>query len=213
MSVVSPKFYPLMSSLQHYFRSNPSSLRIFVEIVSNRSTVVSLRLLDWLVTNFVTAHAIPDESPEGRMKRKDLYYEYSNHLDTYTKVWFDPFARKSADKGSFKIQFDTHTCDFSIVDDSFESPSEQIIVTTAGQLNFFRVAIQSNFIQYAFDHHERIQAHMVNGLASRKRTKIQSTSETFYKPCSEFFQAVPLDPHSAFAHDPSIRVTVQRPPA
>lgn len=203
-----PNFYVLMSSLQQYFRTNPHALRIFVEIVSNRSTVVSLRLLDWLVTNYVTARAIPGETPEGRSERMNLYYKYSPHLDSYTKVWFDPFARKSVDKGSPKVRFHTRTCDFLITDEE-SGPSDEYVWTTAGQLNFFRIAIEEGMIQYAFDQHERIQTHMVEGLAARKRTKVQSTSESFYKPCSEF-QAVPLDPRSTFADDPSIRLIVQR---
>jgi hypothetical protein len=200
-----------MSSLQQYFRSNPNSLRIFVEIVSNRSTVVSLRLLDWLVTNYVTTRAIPGETPEGRSERLNLYYKYSPHLDSYTKVWFDPFARKSADKGSPKVRFYTRTCEYSTTRESSEEEEEfhDFVWTTAGQLNFFRVAIEEGLIQYAFDQHERIQTHMVEGLAARKRTKTLSVSESFYKPCSEF-QAVPLDPRTTFADDPSIRLTVQR---
>jgi len=204
-----------MSSLQQYFRSNPTSLRIFVEIVSNRSTVVSLRLLDWLVTNYVTTRAIPGETPEGRSERMNLYYKYSPHLDSYTKVWFDPFARKSADKGSPKIKFYTRTCEYRIssssgeVEEDERETDEDYVWTTVGQLNFFRIAIQEGLIQYAFDQHERIQMHMVEGLAARKRTKVQSTSESFYKPCSEF-QAVPLDPRTTFAADPSIRLTIQR---
>jgi hypothetical protein len=62
-------------------------------------------------------------------------------------------------------------------------------------------------VNYAFEHHDQIQAHMVEGLTSRKRTKIQSTSESFYKPCSEF-QTTPLNALTTFAHDPSIRLTV-----
>lgn len=204
---VSPKFDILMSSLQQYFRTHPKSLRIFTEVVSNRSTVVSLRLLDWLVTNYVTAPFIPGETLEERTERTNLYFSYTRNLNSYTKVWFDPFARKSADKGSVKIWFHTQTCEFRA-----DSPHESVeeVSTTAGQLNFFRVAIEEGFMNYAFEHHDRIQAHMVEGLASRKRTKRESTSESFYKPCSEF-QAEPLNPLTTFAADPSIRLTVVRP--
>lgn len=208
---VSPKFDILMSSLQQYFRTHPKSLRIFTEVVSNRSTIVSLRLLDWLVTNYVTAQHIPGENVEERTERTNLYFSYTRNLNSYTKVWFDPFARKSADKGSLKIRFHTQSCEFHVESGSSPSESDEFVSTTAGQLNFFRVAIEEGFVNYAFEHHDRIQAHMVEGLASRKRTKRESASESFYKPCSEF-QAEPLDALTAFAADPSIRLTVVHPP-
>jgi hypothetical protein len=198
-----------MSSLQQYFRTHPKSLRIFTEVVSNRSTIVSLRLLDWLVTNYVTAQYIPGETLEERTERTNLYFTYTRNLNSYTKVWFDPFARKSADKGSLKIRFHTQSCEFYV--ESGSNLDDNFVSTTAGQLNFFRVAIEEGFVNYAFEHHDRIQAHMVEGLASRKRTKRESTSESFYKPCSEF-QAEPLDALTAFAGDPSIRLTVVHPP-
>lgn len=207
---VSPKFDILMSSLQQYFRTHPKSLRIFTEVVSNRSTIVSLRLLDWLVTNYVTAQHIPGENIEERTERTNLYFSYTRNLNSYTKVWFDPFARKSADKGSVKIRFHTQTCEFGLDDGSNSTSSDEFVSTTAGQLNFFRVAIEEGFVNYAFEHHDRIQAHMVEGLAARKRTKRESSSESFYKPCSEF-QAEPLNPLTAFAEDPSIRLTVVHP--
>jgi hypothetical protein len=198
-----------MSSLQQYFRTHPKSLRIFTEVVSNRSTIVSLRLLDWLVTNYVTAQYIPGETLEERTERTNLYFTYTRNLNSYTKVWFDPFARKSADKGSLKIRFHTQSCEFHV--ESGSNLDDNFVSTTAGQLNFFRVAVEEGFVNYAFEHHDRIQAHMVEGLASRKRTKRESVSESFYKPCSEF-QAEPLDALTAFAADPSIRLTVVHPP-
>ncbi len=207
---VSPKFDILMSSLQQYFRTHPKSLRIFTEVVSNRSTIVSLRLLDWLVTNYVTAQHIPGETLEERTERTNLYFCYTRNLNSYTKVWFDPFARKSADKGSLKIKFHTQSCEFLLDAAGGSGDDDEYVSTTAGQLNFFRVAIEEGFVNYAFEHHDRIQAHMVEGLASRKRTKRESTSESFYKPCSEF-QAEPIDPLTAFAEDPSIRLTVVHP--
>ncbi len=85
-SDMAAKFQLLKDTLSDYYRRNPSSLRIFSEIVSNRSTVVSLRVLDWLVTNYVTARDIPDESEAKRTERLNLYFNYTRNLDSYTKV-------------------------------------------------------------------------------------------------------------------------------
>jgi hypothetical protein len=211
------KFQLLKDTLSDYYRRNPTSLRIFSEIVSNRSTVVSLRVLDWLVTNYVTAQSIPGETDVQRTERLNLFFNYTRNLDSYTKVWFDPFARKAPEKGSFKVWFHTETCMIEIND----APApEGFISTTLGQLNFFRVAIEEGIISFTFENHEALQTHMLEGLSQRKKSKANgrkdvyapvdtdeatecATSTTTYRP-------TPLDPRTAFGNDPTVRVSIQR---
>ena len=205
-----------LHSLQDYYRRNPQSLRIFVEIVNNRSTVVSLRLLDWLVTNFVTARMIPNETPEQRNQRIDLFYTYSRNLDSYTKVWFDPFARKSTDKGSIKFLFHTETCEIL---EQTEFTPKQFISTTVGQLNFFKIAIETGIIQYIFDNHSRIQTHMLEGLAERKRTRTRAKCEVYLGDTTSTTSTtkiaqqpfVPIDPLTVFSNDPTMRFVIIHP--
>ncbi len=206
------KFHILLNSLQTYYRSNPRALRIFLEIVSNRSTVVSLRLMDWLVTNFVTSK-FESESPETRSKRLNLYFNYVRNLDSYTKVWFDPFARKATDKGSFKFWLHTTTCD--VIHSDQEVPDgEPYISTTVGQLNFFRIAIEEGYVSYAFENHTSIQTHMLEGLAERKRSKVNARRDVFRPVDSETgekitiaYRAEPLGV-STFEHDPTVHITM-----
>lgn len=218
----SAKFLLLKDTLSDYYRRNPSSLRIFLEIVSNRSTVVSLRVLDWLVTNYVTARGIPGETDVQKTERLNLFFNYTRNLDSYTKVWFDPFARKAPEKGSLKVWFHTENCSIEVND---TLASEPYISTTLGQLNFFRVAIEEGIISFTFERHESIQTHMLEGLSQRKKTKANSRKDVYVAVDEEEFTAAaaaaentvqqeyrptPLDPRTAFASDPAIRVTVQR---
>lgn len=212
------KFQLLKDTLSDYYRRNPSSLRIFSEIVSNRSTVVSLRVLDWLVTNYVTSQSILGETDAQRTERLNLFFNYTRNLDSYTKVWFDPFARKAPEKGSFKVWFNVETCAIEIND----APApDGFISTTLGQLNFFRVAIEEGIISFTFEHHEFIQTHMLEGLSQRKKSKANGRKDVYTPVDAEetsiidtaaatSYRPTPLDPRTAFGNDPTVRVSIQR---
>lgn len=218
------KFQLLKDTLSEYYRRNPASLRIFSEIVSNRSTVVSLRVLDWLVTNYVTSQSVPGESDVKRSERLNLFFNYTRNLDSYTKVWFDPFARKAPEKGSFKVWFNTETC---VIEANDTPAPEGFVSTTLGQLNFFRVAIEEGIISFTFENHEALQTHMLEGLSQRKKSKANGRKDV-YAPvdaddvsfecvecverveCVTTYRPTPLDPRTAFGNDPTVRVSIQR---
>lgn len=235
------KFELLKKTLLEYYRSNESALQIFVEIVKNRSTVVSLRLLDWFVTNYVKSNEIPDESIEERLNRQHLFFIYTQNLNSYKKVWFDPFARESPDKGSFKIYFNTDTCEFlstlptnnttteSVSSESSNSnethssmdgasnedadnnnDSDSIISTTIGQLNFFRCAIEYGMITYVFQHHERIQNHMLLGLSARKKTKADE-QRNIYRPLEHVHSTNNVyKVTQTFSNDPTVHFAIHQ---
>lgn len=200
------KFELLKNKLLDYYRNNQHSLQIFIEVVKNRSTVVSLRLLDWFVTNYVSAFSIPDETPQDKLIRQQLYFIYAQNINSYNKVWFDPFAREAPDKGSFKIYFDTVNVDFlSFIPNDFH---ENIIATTIGQLNFFRCIIDYKLIDYVFEHHENIQNHMNQGLLARRKLKADENSN-IYRPMEYTTNNVYNLPQN-FAHEPSVHFTIQK---
>ncbi len=215
------KFELLKKTLLEYYQNNESALNVFVEIVKNRSTVVSLRLLDWFVTNYVkTLDTIPNETVEERLTRQHLYFIYTQNLNSYKKVWFDPFARESPDKGSFRVYFNTDTCEFlmelppyefqnnSNGSESTTMTSSSIISTTIGQLNFFRCAIDYGIISYVFQHHERIQNHMLQGLSARKKTKADEQRNIF-RPIEHATNNI-YHVTQTFSSDPTVHFSIQR---
>lgn len=210
----SSKFELHKRTLLTYYSTHPSSLRIFTEVVKNRSTVVSLRVLDWFVTNYVTAASIPGETTEERIQRQHLYFIYTQNLSSYKKVWFDPFARELPGKGSHKILFDTVACTMTIFPEELSSSkaptddhdNDRCVATTIGQLNFFRCAIEYGMIQYVFTHHQRIQAHMLDGLSSRKRIKAEENKNVF-QPLGQEEGMITRLPQ-LFANDPAVHVVV-----
>jgi hypothetical protein len=56
---------------------------------------------------------------------------------------------------------------------------KKYIITTIGQLNFFRFAIQDNIINYALEHIEDIERDMNSTLKERDNEKKQSKNNPF----------------------------------
>jgi hypothetical protein len=112
--------------------SNPSVLQRVQNIVTSNSRI-SLRLLDWLVTNYAKKHNISYLTKTGR--DVNIYLRYKANLRAYSKKMFDPFCRWK------KIQF-------------------QSMNTTVGQLNFFHWVIEDEVLDYLEEHYDEVQKDM-----------------------------------------------------
>jgi hypothetical protein len=78
------------------FYSNTDVLARVKSILSGESKL-SLRLIDWLVTNYAKKHNISYVTKGGR--HVIVYLAYKAHLKAYSKKMFDPFCRQK------RIQF------------------------------------------------------------------------------------------------------------
>lgn len=114
------------------FYSNPEVLARVKTILSGDSKI-SLRLIDWLVTNYAKKHNISFVTKTGR--HVIVYLAYKAHLKAYSKKMFDPFCRWK------RIQF-------------------MELNTTVGQLSFFEWAIQDEILDYLETHYDDIQKDM-----------------------------------------------------
>jgi len=114
------------------FYENKDTLNRVKHIISGKSTL-SLRLIDWFVTNYAKKYNISFMTKTN--KHVIVYLAYKSHLKAYSKKMFDPFCRWK------RIKF--HECD-----------------TTVGQLNFFEWAIQDEVLDYIEKHHLDIQTDM-----------------------------------------------------
>ena len=127
----------LMSSLQVFY-SKHDNLQTLTSIINGQSKI-SLRVIDWFVTNYSkknnTSFLIEDDrnldngnSDSKILKEFVVYIDYKLQLKGYQKKQFDPFCRRERIK--------------------FYYNDDEYIVTTVGQLNFFRWAIKNNIIDY-----------------------------------------------------------------
>jgi len=114
------------------FYSQPEILARVKQIVTGESRI-SLRLIDWLVTNYAKKHNVSYMTKTGRYV--SVYLSYKSHLKAYSKKMFDPFCRWK------RIQF-------------------MDINTTVGQLSFFEWAIQDEVLDYLETHFDVIQKDM-----------------------------------------------------
>ena len=111
------------------FYENKDYLNKMISVI-NGDSVISLRIVDWFVTNYAkkyfTVYDIIDEN--GEKIRFKVFNEYKLKLKAYSKRRFDPFCRWD------RI--------------SFPYGDDKYVETTIGQLNFFKWSIENNIIDY-----------------------------------------------------------------
>jgi hypothetical protein len=145
-TTVSSKKDLLMQSLIYFF-SDRNNLDKIIPIISGKSDI-SLRILDWFVTNYSKKNNTHYQIQE---KNFIVYLDYKSQLKAYSKRQFDPFCRRE------RISFIDH--------DNNE------IITTVGQLNFFRWSIENNIIEYIIENYNIIESDMNNSLRNLYKKK------------------------------------------
>ena len=153
----------LLDSLKEFYliKENKSKL---LEILNN-SNNISLRIIDWFVTNyskkFNTLYFIDDKKnivtenleEYEDLKQFNVYYSYKTQLKSYSKKKFDPFCRRDR-------------IEFNIGDDK--------IISTLGQLNFFKWAINNSILEYISQNYKEIENDM--NICYNKIHKVKETN-------------------------------------
>ena len=149
----------LLESVLEWFNDNPSHVEMFLSIVK-RKNGMSLRVIDWLVTNFSKTHSITINT---HGIPRDLYRDYHKNLSSLNKCNFDPFCRRQ------KLQ---------IILFGKEERS-----TTVGQLTFFRWFCKNNVMSFLAKNKSLVESHMKSSekkSADKKRVKPKITSSKSY---------------------------------
>ena len=153
LSSVESRDEVLLRSLRKYY-ADAGALRALTEVL--RSTAkVSLRTLDWLVTNYAKKH---NTVYHYNGKPVNVFLEYKGCLKAFSKRCFDPFQRR----GRIEIT------------DADGRPMQ----STTGQLNFFRFAISMGVVRYAQQHATAIEADMLQAIRHRAAGKSPNQPET-----------------------------------
>ena len=125
----------LLQSLDKYY-NNGKNMEQFNDYV-NGDKKISLRIIDWFVTNYCKKKNIYWEIDNTRFV---VYLNYKLQLKAYSKKLFDPFCRRE------RIYFYYN--------------DNQYLITTVGQLNFFKWMIENNIIDYIKTNYETIERDM-----------------------------------------------------
>lgn len=144
---------------------------IFVPIVADCSPV-SLRMLDWLCTNYAKRRSVVclrRSGPADDVEFVDICQRYKRECAEYRRAGFDPFARahgKSSDDWILRCDVGGRT-----------------FKTTVAQLNFLRWAHENEVLRYAGDRRAEIAAEMRENQATRRRRP--SATATAFAPAGK----------------------------
>lgn len=125
----------ILPSLYHFY-ANETNINTLIPIISGYSQL-SIRVLDWFVTNYAKKYNIIYMSNGSHF---NVHLSYKSQLKGYKKKMFDPFCRKKR----IPFYYGDNKC----------------IITTIGQLNFFRWAIENDILNYVTQNIEIISADM-----------------------------------------------------
>lgn len=136
-ATISKKQDILLIPIMDFFRTE-RHIDLLLGILLTDKYKLSLRIIDWFVTNYSKKHNIVIK--RNNNKPFIVFLEYKSQLKAYSKKQFDPFCRRT--RLNFECANGSH----------FE--------TTIGQLNFFRWAIENGIIEYIIHHYADIEEDM-----------------------------------------------------
>lgn len=141
----------IVMSLQSFYAARKDITEV-MEMLQGTS-IISLRLIDWFVTNYAKRHTIGYVLNGQEFM---VYMSYKSQLKAYSKKLFDPFCRRE------RIMFSL--------------PGIDAFVTTVGKLNFFRWAIEKNIIEYLKLNRETVEAEMNTHMKQLSRSRSTRTT-------------------------------------
>ena len=142
----------LMNSLILFYKNKEKKYMERILPILDGSSKISLRILDWFSTNYSKKKGI---LYHNKINDEDVqfivYVDYKAQLKAYSKKQFDPFCRRE------RIVF------------KYGDEEKDEIITTIGQLNFFRWVLENNILDYIELHLKDIEMDMYYSI--RKNSK------------------------------------------
>lgn len=152
----------IIKSMEKFYESIDNSLD-FIPIINSESEI-SIRLIDYFVTKYSKVHKISYKLLENNIETPfNVFSSYKQQLKAYQKKHFDPFSR-----GDRIPYFFEDTC----------------VITTIGQLNFFRWFISKKILDWVIKNKELIEEDMNKKNKADKnkkdtKNKIKIVKQTF----------------------------------
>jgi hypothetical protein len=150
----------LMKNLMEFYDER-ANLKKMMSIINGESKI-SLRIVDWFVTNFAKKYYTVYDLYTQRGTNQDtirfkVYNDYKLKLKAYSKRNFDPFCRWER----ISIPYD----------------DEKYMETTIGQLNFFKWAIENKIVDFIESNYSAVENDM-NGRNSTSKRRSPTDAET-----------------------------------
>ena len=139
---------------QESFYEIVENILLFLQIVTSES-IISIRLIDYFVTKYAKLNKIAYKLKENNIENTfNVYLSYKQQLKAYQKKHFDPFSR-----GDRIPYFMNDSC----------------IITTIGQLNFFKWFISKKVYEYVLANYNAIENDMNKKNKFNKKIKKELT--------------------------------------
>ena len=155
----------LLKNLTNFYDSN-DRINTMLEVINGESNI-SLRIVDWFVTNYAkekyVVYSIKDNN--NNKKRIKVYDSYKLNLRAYSKKRFDPFCRW--ERITIPYKDNTH------------------IQTTIGQLNFFKWAIENKILEYIKNNYSLIEKDMNSRNSTSRKKSLNIEKKTTRKKREE----------------------------
>jgi hypothetical protein len=159
-ALLSTKQELLMKPLGEFYKKS-NRIQNIIPIL-NGTHPISLRIIDWFVTNYSKKYNVTYTVTKGdKLEQFIVYLNYKNQLKAYSKKQFDPFCRRARIKYIYDV--------------------DKYVVTTVGQLNFFRWALENDVINYIDENLEEIETDMNKNIRknyNKSKTKKKSKKNT-----------------------------------
>jgi hypothetical protein len=162
----------LLTSLKQFYAIDAHIIKLLAVI--NGTSKISLRLIDWYVTNYsklnrdtcITRNVgSKTENHIDKKKNLNIYQSYRSQLKAYKKIKFDPFRRRQRIIFVYNQNEELHT--------------------TIGQLNFFKWAIENDIIEYIKDNVKSLEENMNDHQKITKQKKLQCHEALFKNTVAE----------------------------
>ena len=138
----------LLTNLITYYSDNDYQQLDKILPILNGTSPISLRIIDWFVTNYAKQHYVVYILSNARFK---VYNDYKLKLKAYSKKRFDPFCRWEKNVIPYR--------------------HDQFIQTTIGQLNFFKWILDNDILTYIQENYESIEQDMMHRNTTKPKTE------------------------------------------
>lgn len=143
----------IIKSLEKFY-DEKSYIKLFIPIVNSESKI-SIRLIDHFVTKYSKNNKINYKLKENNIEQTfNVHVSYKQQLKAFQKKHFDPFSR-----GDRIPYFMGDSC----------------VITTIGQLNFFKWFISKKVYEYVLNYYDLIEGDM------NKKNKNEKTKKKVLK--------------------------------
>lgn len=155
-----------------------------IKPIINQEHDISLRLIDWTLTNYSKKNCIKYKLSDGRII--DVFESYKNYMTSYKRnILFDLFRRGKCSKVIYG------------------NGKDDFIISGIKQLNSFRCVLEIELIEYIIKNKEKIETDMrvslrrsavkkngkggKGGNCEKSRKKRQELSSSIYKKCMKHY--------------------------